>query len=350
MQLFITGATGFIGSWLVRYFAAGGRPPMASGRGDPPSSLLDLAGYLRADICRPMATVGADVVIHAAALASDSATAPALKAANIHGTRHVFEATRDCKIFLYISSSSVYDNRNTAHVEDEPVDYRHLSPYGLSKRLAEDWLLQQDWRRRTLVILRPRAVYGPGDRVLLPRLLRLRRRGRIVIPGDLRVQSALTYVGNLCQAVAACLVYFEKHPGGAHCFNVSDAEPYEMRDVVGNLLSAVYGDQMPFREIPVLPLSVAARVLEWLRIPAPFTRFGLAAATQNSVMNIEKINQIIGFQPEKNLWEVLPDIGAWANAVGLPAVQAGAADLPWNKVTGTLFIPPDACPLPLKGS
>ncbi|MCY7330340.1 MAG: NAD(P)-dependent oxidoreductase, partial [Saprospiraceae bacterium] len=192
--IFITGATGFVGAWLVRYFAERGWSVTASGRGAAPAPLLERAAYLRADLSRPLPILQTDVVVHAAALASDSALMADLQAANVDGTRHVFEATRHCKIFIYISSASVYDYQKTTHTENEPVDYQQLSSYGRSKRQAEDWLKQQDWHDRTLVILRPRALYGPGDRVLLPRLLRLVRSHRMMIPGTLRVQSSLTHV------------------------------------------------------------------------------------------------------------------------------------------------------------
>lgn len=330
MKILINGATGFVGSCFVRHFASQSYDVLASGRSAAPAALLNLARYQRADICRSMTPVQADAVVHVAALASDSASFAQLLAANVEGTKQLFYATSDCPVFIYISSSSVYDNQTAEHREDELCDdYQRLSPYGRSKRLAEDWLLQQDWSRRTLIILRPRAVYGPGDRLLLPRLMRLVRGGRILRPGSMQISCSLTYIGNLAASVQAALVFTEMQPGGAHIFNVADAEPYKLREVVNQLLSAVYGRELPVLELPLAPLKALAVLSEYLPGASALTRFGLSAVSQSCVLNLEKSKQLLGYNPVENLWSVLPALSAWVNRVGLGAVRTGRADLPW---------------------
>jgi len=232
-------------------------------------------------------------------------------------------------LFIYISSSSVYDTRQAEHFEDDPVALPLLSAYGRSKRMAEDWLLRQDWSNRTLVILRPRAVYGPGDRVLLPRLLRLVRGKRAFIPGDMRVQSSLTHVGNLCADVEHCIRHFRQQTGGVHVFNVSDAVPYDMRAAVGGLLAAVCGHELDFVEMPLAPLRVLAGILEKMNLPASFTSMGLAVVSQNNILNVEKITQTIGFRPSLNLFDEMGNIGSWAQHVGKEALRSADPMLPW---------------------
>ncbi len=332
MKIFITGATGFIGSWLVRHFAARGWVVCAAGRSDAPPALRALAtDYLCSDIRRPLPVREVDAVVHAAALTSDTATAAALQAANVDGVRHVYEATRESPVFVYVSSSSVYAYHPEAHAESEMADYAALSPYGRSKRLAEDWLLRQDWSRRTLIVLRPRAVYGPGDRVLLPRLLQLVRGRGIFLPGDMRVLCSLTHVDNLCAAVSSAVAFAQKRPGGVHVFNVADAAPYVLREAVLGLLSGVYGRELAVTALPLAPLRRLGQVMEWLRLPGPFTRFGLAAASQPCVLDTQGIARVLGFIPEQNLWRAIPNIGRWVNTIGLTAVRAASACLPWHE-------------------
>lgn len=335
-KLFLTGATGFIGSWLLRDFAAQGWTVLASGRSPAPPALLPLARYVRADICQPIPPVQAGVVIHSAALASDHAPLSTLLQANLEGTRQVYSATRACPVFIYISSSSVYDNRTTEHREDElPLrvgdKYPLLSPYGHSKRLAEDWLLEQDWRERTLIILRPRAVYGPGDRLLLPRLTKLVRAGRIILPGSMRIPISLTYVGNLVDAVWSSVKFAHAQPGGTHIFNVADARPYDLREVTTRLLSAVYNNaSLPVVEIPWPVVSFLTSLLEYIPLTTPLSRLGMASVSQPNVLNLEKSKSELPYQANKRIWDVLPEIRTWVDQVGITAVQAADSTLPWT--------------------
>lgn len=328
--LLITGTTGFVGAALLRHFAAAGYRVSGSGRSAAPKALLDIADYQQADIRRPMAPIKADIVIHAAGLASDAAADAALQLANVTGVRHVFEATQTCSLFIYISSSSVYDNLHSEHREEEPVDLQLLSAYGRSKRMAEDWLIAQDWSRRTLVILRPRAIYGKGDRQLLPRLMRLVRGGRVFIPGDMRVQSSLTHIGNLCAAAEHAMQHFIHHPGGVHVFNIADAAPYGMREAVEALLSGVYGRKLNFVEMPLAPLRAFAGFMEHMQIPASFTPLALDSVSRNNILHLEKITQTIGFQPYQNLWDDVENISTWAKQVGLKALRSADPLLPWR--------------------
>lgn len=330
-RMLITGATGFVGANLVRHFAARGWELKANGRGVPPMPLLDLAQYVEADIQKPLPPQQAEVVIHAAALASDTASTEALYQANVMGTRHVFEASRNCACFIYISSSSVYEHADHAHIETENVDHHKLSPYGLSKRSAEDWLLDQDWSASSLYILRPRAVYGPGDRVLLPRLLRLVRAGRIFAPGEMRVSSSLTHVDNLCGAVENAVAHWlSGSNGSAQIFNVADAEPYEMRNVVQQLLSNIHGKKLPFKALPLRPMETLANVLEQLKLARQFSPYALAAVSKNSVLDLQKITQTLGYVPRRNLRESLPELAAWVQRVGVQRVKQADPGLPWD--------------------
>ena len=330
-RMFITGATGFVGANLVRHFASSGWELRANGRSIPPIPLLDLAQYVEADIRKPLPPQPAEVVIHAAALASDTASREALYQANVMGTRHVFEASRNCACFIYISSSSVYEHRDHAHLETEDVDHRNLSPYGLSKRNAEDWLMEQDWSARSLYILRPRAVYGPGDRVLLPRLLRLVRAGRIFAPGEMRVSSSLTHVDNLCRAVESCVTHWRSGTAGlAQTFNVADVEPYEMRNVVQQLLSNIQGKVLPFNAFPLRTMETFAKVLAQLNLARQFSPYALAAVSKNSTLDLQKITRTLGYIPRRNLWESLPELTAWVQRVGSQRVKQADPGLPWD--------------------
>ena len=85
---------------------------------------------------------------------------------NRDGTRAVVRSFPDARI-VHISTSSVYDafEPSVEITEDAAPVRRHLSAYSQTKTLAEFELAGSD-----AVILRPHAVYGPGDTTLLPRI------------------------------------------------------------------------------------------------------------------------------------------------------------------------------------
>jgi Nucleoside-diphosphate-sugar epimerases len=328
-SVFITGATGFVGAALVRHFHALNWKVIAQGRGDPPPGLSAVAEYVQADIARAIPRVRADVAVHAAALASDSASWEQLYAANVLGTRHVLEACGDCRCLVYVSSSSVYDFTSTVHEESEPCCLGGLSAYGRSKRIAEDWLLSQEWSGRPLFVLRPRAVYGPGDRVLLPRLLRLVRGGSIWAPGGMLAKTSLTHVRNLCEAVQLCA---EREDGGSRVYNVADLTPYSMAEAVKAMLEAVAGRALQLRDLPLAPLVWSAKLLETLRVPSNFTPYSLAAVTKDNVLDIQSIRRELGYVGRADVWGALPEMAAWAKQVGLHRIALGEAGLPWEVV------------------
>lgn len=325
-SIFITGATGFVGAHLVRHFSESGWKVTASGRSAPAPELLKRATYVQADLSSVLFPQKASVAVHAAALASDTADWKTLEQTNIIGVKRVFEATRDCRNFIFISSSSVYPPGKKLHFENESIDNQLLSPYGRSKRLAEEWLLAQDWAHRNLFILRPRAIYGSGDRVLLPRLLRLVKNGWILSPGDMRVRCSMTHVGNLCEVVKTCAGVASE---GAHIYNVSDAQPYEMRTVVQKLLSEIHGIPLSFLPLPLWPLKQVARILEKTGIAQQFTPYALAAVSTDSILDIQKIRYELGHLPGRNIWDSTAAISAWVRCAGITRVQRAEADLPW---------------------
>ena len=165
--LAITGGTGFVGGTLVRHAAMRGhkvraltRRPQASnakidwidGALDQPESLVRLA-------------VGADVVIHVAG-AINAPDRAGFQDANVFGTLNMVEAAKAAGVRRFIHVSSM--------AAREP----ELSDYGWSKARSEQVVGASglDW-----TIVRPPAVYGPGDRETLE-LFKMAKRGLVFLP------------------------------------------------------------------------------------------------------------------------------------------------------------------------
>ncbi|MGW8483353.1 NAD-dependent epimerase/dehydratase family protein [Microbacterium sp. NPDC055903] len=226
MKIAVTGASGFIGGAVATALADDGHDVTGFGR-RVDGWTHPRAVYRRWDLtARPREPEPFDAVVHSAALADDWAPYDEALRVNRDGTRHVRAAFRDARL-VHLSTSSVYDAFSPSVMlgEGAPMPQRFLSSYSASKASAERELEDAD-----AVILRPHAVYGPGDTTLLPRVVQSVRRGRLVLPAGGEVRHSLTRIDNLVQAVRLSLT------GPAGVYNIADAEPVLLADVLSDFL------------------------------------------------------------------------------------------------------------------
>ncbi|WP_262401771.1 NAD-dependent epimerase/dehydratase family protein [Actinomadura sp. CNU-125] len=221
MKIAVTGASGFVGGAVCRALAADGVTTFAFGR-RPAAAPGHVGGapYRPWDLVRgPLHDPPhVDAVIHCAGSVTDWGPAAELFAANLTGTRSALATFPDAR-FVHVSTASVYDpfRPSVMATEDAAPVRRYMNAYGASKAAAERAALD-----RGAVVLRPHAVYGPGDTTLLPRVLSAVR-GPIlpaVGTGDQRI--SLTSITNL---VHACVLAATVPDLPSRAFNVADAEP-----------------------------------------------------------------------------------------------------------------------------
>ena len=247
MRIAVTGASGFCGSEVARAAAARGDEVLCVGRSPGP-----VGRHVRWDATagRPD-LAGADLVVHCAAAVGDPAPGSAAEAlqyaVNVEGTARLLAAA-DGRPVVWVSSASVYDPRPDRSLvrEDHPTAAGHLNAYGRSKAAGERLALAAG-----AVVLRPRAVYGPGDPHLVPRLLERVRHGLLLLPGP-DVPLSLTAVRNLADA---CLAAADWPPGA---YNIADARPYRRDAAVRHVLRA-YGRSVRIGHLPVRLAEFAAR-------------------------------------------------------------------------------------------
>jgi nucleoside-diphosphate-sugar epimerase len=215
VKVLVTGATGFVGQRLVQALLARRDGVRALGRNEQVLQALQAAGAeaVRADLCDRAMMVGActevEAVCHVGALSAPWGPRREFFAVNVDGTAHVLEGCRTHRVgrLVHISSPSVvFDGRDHRNLtEDAPYPRRSMSVYSLTKKLGEDLVRAASREGLEAVILRPKAIFGPGDTSLLPRLLTAARQGRLPQIGDGRNLVDLTYVDNVVQAILAAL-------------------------------------------------------------------------------------------------------------------------------------------------
>ncbi len=244
----LTGASGFVGRHLVRELATRGNRVRILTRRDPvnqawrdvdlevvPGTLGDVAAL------RELVT-GADAVVHLAGLIKAVNTAQFM-AVNRDATRALAQATQRYAPhaqFLQVSSLAAR----------EPT----LSAYAASKAAGEQAALEVLGRQAT--VLRPPAVYGPGDLETLI-FFQLAEYRTVWVPGNPAARMALIHVGDLVTAIADLLA---STPTGA-IFAVADAQPagYRWQEILAAAARAVGNHNPRFRRLPRWPLVLAAR-------------------------------------------------------------------------------------------
>jgi nucleoside-diphosphate-sugar epimerase len=167
---------------------------------------------------------------------------------------------------LLAAIEAVNPSTRLLHVSTLAAREPHLSHYAASKRAGEALALAAPLR---VTVIRPPAVYGPGDRELMPLLLGLYR-GLGVIPGH-RGRFALICVDDL---VAALLAWIASSDADGACYEVHDGAPrggYDWDEVVA-AIEAVRGRPVVAVRVPrpvLAAVAAASLVLHRLAGRAP---------------------------------------------------------------------------------
>lgn len=317
----ITGTSGFLGGALGRHLRSVGWKVTGLSRRPARAGSVDRQVTHDLSLPLPPDLPGHDVIIHAAALASPWASPAAYRANIVDATSNLLGYARDTGSgqFIFVSSTAVF------YVLDDQFDLTEESPfpdppanlYAAAKREAERLVLA---RRPDALILRPRAIYGPGDTVLFPRILRAAAKGmlpRIVRPDGKVAIADMVYIGNLVHAIERAM---DLGIGGA--INITDAAPRETDRLLAEVLSRL-GHPPPRLRLSVPTAMRLARAAEWAsarllgwREP-PITRFGVSAVAHSKTFDVTRMLSLLGpppFTPERGIDTFI----AWRKSGAVP--------------------------------
>jgi predicted dehydrogenase/nucleoside-diphosphate-sugar epimerase len=330
--VFVTGATGFMGSHLVDRLTDQGAEVRALVR--PGSKLNHLKtlnidwveGDLKDATTLTRAMEGCDIVYHCAATTSGSWSD--YLAGTVQGTRHVLEASVDARIkrLVYISSLSVYPvNQFAQHAsitEDAPLEPHpeQRGYYTQSKVEAEKLVIASREREALpIVILRPGTIYGPRGKVFFPRIGYGFRNRVFVILGRGNNILPLTYIENVVDAI--CLAGSREVAAG-HIYNIVDDDPITQYEYLIEFLRSTGLTAFTVR-VPLTAVSLLVSLLEAqasLARHAPLlSRYRLISATKDVRYNTSHANAHLGWKPNVSLQEGLKRTFEWYNALAKTA-------------------------------
>lgn len=319
--------TGFIGAAITKalYNTEHELIAFVRNKEDLPEEILDRYQIIKGDISVSVPKIECDLVIHAAATVSDKVISFILNKTNVEGTRRVLEATPSHAPIIFFSTGNIYNVHEKIHEEDELVESKKITPYARSKYLSEQ-LIKEEFPNRNAVILRPRGVYGKGDRVILPRLLKVYKKGKLTVPGNLDYQVSMTNIELLKQVV---LEFVNSEITGQHTFNVADFEPFHLRANIQSLFSALFK-----RDIEIIERNEPiVRIIGGLRqvlVPGNlFTQTAIDYLTKNHVISTEKLQNTFPNLSSKSFSSYVPEYVEWINSIGLAKIVSQDKEVVW---------------------
>lgn len=305
-RVLITGATGFIGGYLVRECVARGLDVTALVR-----RKTALAGWDQkvrvavGDLSQPgslgEAVQGVNTVLHLAgkahALAPRASEVAEYEQVNTEGTRNLIDAATAAGAKRFVLFSSVKATDDT--------------PYGISKRRAEELVLAHGVRTGIHVVcLRLSLVYGAGAKGNLEAMMHGIDRGYFPPIADVQNRRSMVHVSNVVQAA---LLAADNPAANGKRYVVTDRAPYSTRELYEGMCRAL-GRPVPRWTVPLPALRVAARVGDVIgrarRRRFAFDSAALEKLVGTEAYTSEEIQRELGYRPEMTLAEALPSLAA----------------------------------------
>lgn len=304
-MILVTGASGFVGSALLRALLRSGRAVRVISRKErqaPASESRGLVDPRVADLERP-ATLdgtldGVETIVHLAG-ALEGSEPGRMRAINVQGSRNLATAARQAGVrsFVHVSSAAVYGERRGLVLLKESDDTTPVSPYGLSKLDGERAVRESlAGGSVSLVVLRPTGVYG-GGRLATQEMLRavLRQPVRVHLPPQVIVHP--TYIDDLVQCVLRAI---DLPSATDQVVNVGGERPVSYESWLA-MAAAALGSPMRQWSVPSGALALPARVLSAAAALAHagaatrLARFGEPCVS--TAVDASRAGRLLGYSP-----------------------------------------------------
>ena len=325
MKVLVTGGTGFTGKALVKRLIEAGHKVVS----------LDYQEGLKTDeisswgakvvigsVTEPAVVErcmeGVDVVHHlAAAFRELDVPNSYYDEVNVGGTRIVLESAFAHKVkkFVYCSTCGVHGNVDNPPADEnapiQPADY-----YQKTKYEAEPIVNEYCAKGMDTVIIRPTAIYGPGDPERFQMIFRRVSKGVFPMFGSGKTLYHPLYIDNL---IDAFMLAMEPGKGCGQAYLIADEDYVSIETLVRKTAQAL-GVEVKIPHYPVWPLVLAGHVCEKackpFNITPPIFPRRVDWYRQNRAFDISKAKRELGYQPKIDLDEGLKRTGEWYKQEG----------------------------------
>jgi nucleoside-diphosphate-sugar epimerase len=319
----VTGATGFTGGALARRLVADGHSVTAFVRPSSDVSALaeigveivslDITNY--DEVARQMRPF--DRVFHiAASYRQEHADLEEFRRVNVHATQHLLRAALEQGVGRFVHCSTVGIH---GPIDDPPANetYRPKPNDHYQSTKLEGEQAAHEYFAKGLpgTVVRPTAIYGPGDRRFV-KLFRPIKKGVFVMIGSGETLYHMVYIDDLVQGF---LLAGEREEALGEVFIIGGERHCSINEIVTEIARAL-GVKRPRWSVPMAPVYYAAAICEDicrpLGISAPLYRRRVEFFEMNRAFTIEKARRLLGYEPKYDLRSGIAATAAGYEAAG----------------------------------
>lgn len=327
MKVVVTGATGFLGKKLAFRLKQMGFDVVGLGRNTSVGKELEAQGinFESIDIAKDKEKLiyimeKAVYVFHCAALSSPWGKYADFYQANVIGTKNVIEACKAIRVtrLIHVSTPSLYfDFDERLNVKEcDPLPKKKMNYYAETKYLAEKEVDDAFKDGLPVITIRPRALFGPEDTTIIPRLIRTNEKKFIPIINNGKALMDITYVENVVDALLLCMDSPSSTLGKK--YNITNGEQIELYTLLEKLFK---GLNQPFnqKKIPYKVAFLLAELLEiisklFLKGKEPMlTKYTVSVLSKSQTLSIEKAKEDLGYEPRISVEEGIQQFITWWN-------------------------------------
>ncbi len=319
-KVLVTGGTGFTGSALVKRLLS---------RGDEVIVLDNQKGIMYDELEKLGAKIsigsitdreivascvaGCETVFHlAAAFRKVNLPKSVYYETNVTAMRQLLEICKEenVKKVVYCSTQGVHGNVDNPPGDEntpiEPEDYYQVTKYQ-GEEVAQEFIKDG----MDITILRPTAIYGPGDPGRFLMLFKRVQKGMFPFFGNGMALYHPLYIENFVDAFELAE---EKPEGKGQVYIIADEKYYHIKEIV-EMINDIMQANAKIRYFPFWPLYAVAAIVELIYKPLPWDppifRRRADWFRQNRAFKIDKAKKELGYSPKVGLREGLTKTYEW---------------------------------------
>lgn len=325
MKILVTGATGFTGHNLTQKLLEEGhdvrilvRSKSRVGLADQPG-LEVIEGDIRDQPVVEQCVKGCEKVFNIAAMfRSAKSVDQDYHDIHVKGVQHLLQAAlkHDVKRFVHCSTVGVHgDVKNPPANENSP--YAPADIYQRTKLEGELWAREfAEKNNIALSVVRPTAIYGPGDMRLL-KLFKLATKSVTPVIGTGKIFYHMVYIDDLVQGF---ILAGEKKAAIGEVFIIGGDENMMLDDLLTTISDITQTSKSKIH-VPALPFQLAGSLCEKICIPLgiepPIYRRRVDFFTKSRSFNIDKAKTLLDYKPQFDLHKGLKNTAEWYQKEGL---------------------------------